>query len=253
VKRAYLTIDDAPSRDFTAKVDYLYQNNIPAIFFCVGEFIKPHLPAVQYAIQRGFLIGNHSYHHHYFSDLSLDDCKREIRDTDDLIHQVYSSLGLERPARYFRFPHFDTGGDASGQSYEAKWSCPRSDWFQYEFAAKRSTLQQYLQDLGYRQPAFEGVNLRYSDDSNLLAGADVRCTFDQAEYWLDNPEAPWGLSSEEAILARIDEDCPYEGRSLNRLDTVDIILVHDHENTTKLFYRIIARYIEKGIRLLPIP
>jgi peptidoglycan-N-acetylglucosamine deacetylase len=253
VKNAYLTIDDAPSRDFTVKVDYLHQHDIPALFFCAGESIQKHIPAVQYAIQRGFLIGNHSFHHPHFSDLSLDDCKREIKDTDELINQVYSSLGLERPARYFRFPYFDTGGDASGQAYETKWSRPRPDWFQYKFSDKRSALQQYLRDLGYRQPAFEGVNLRYSADSGLLAGVDVRSTFDQAEYWLNKPSAPRGLSSEDAILARIDEDYPYEGRSLNCSDTVDIILVHDHEKTTALFYRIIARYIEKGIRFLPIP
>jgi len=253
MKSAYLTIDDAPSLDFTAKVDYLHQRNVPALFFCVGEFIQLYLPAVQYAIQRGFLIGNHSFRHPHFSDLSLDECKQEIRDTDELINQAYANLGLERPARYFRFPYFDTGGDASGQAYEAKWSRPRSDWFKYEFANKRLALQQYLRGLGYQQPAFEGINLRYSVDANLLAGVDVRCTFDQAETWLNKPDAPWGLSSEDAILARIDEDRPYEGRSLNRSDTVDIILIHDHEKTTALFYRIIARYIEKGIRFLSIP
>jgi len=253
VKSAYLTIDDAPSQDFAAKVDFLHQRNIPALFFCVGEFIEPHLSEVEYAIQNGFLIGNHSFHHPHFSDLTLEDCKGEIRETDELIDQVYSRSGVARQARYFRFPYFDTGGDASGQAYEAKWSRPRSDWFQYEFGDKRLALQEYLQNLGYRQPAFDGINLRYSDDPDLLNGVDVHCTFDQAEYWLDKRDAPWGLSNEDAILARIDEDFPYEGRSLNRPDTVDIILVHDHEKTTELFYRIITRYVEKDIRFLPIP
>jgi len=80
----------------------------------------------------------------------------------------------------------------------------------------------------------------------------MRATFDQAEYWLNNPNAPLGLSSEEAIMTRIEADSPYQGLSLNRLDTVDIILMHDHEHTTALFYRIIERYLEKGIQFLPI-
>lgn len=252
MKSAYLTIDDAPSLDFIAKVNYLHESNIPALFFCIGEFIEQHLPAIQHAIRLGFVIGNHSFHHPHFSDLSLDDCKQEIRDTDELINHVYANMGLERPGRYFRFPYFDTGGDVSGQAYEAKWSRPRSEWFKYEVPERRLAIQQYLMDLGYHQPAFKGINLRYSIDPRLLTSADVRATFDQAEYWLNKPDAPLGLSSEDAILARIDEDYPYQGRSLNRLDTVDIILMHDHEYTTALFYRIIARYTEKDIRFLAI-
>lgn len=252
MKRAYLTIDDAPSVDFTAKVDYLYERNIPAIFFCIGELIQAHIPAVEYAIQRGFLIGNHSFHHPHFSDLSLDEAKQEILSTDELISQVYANMGLERPKRYFRFPYFDTGGDTNAQAYEAKWSGPRSGWFKFESADKRAAIQQYLRDLGYHQPVLEGINLRYTMDLNLLKDADMRATFDQAEYWLNSPNAPLGLSSEEAIMARIEADAPYQGLSLNRSDTVDIILMHDHDHTTALFYRIIERYLEKGIAFLPI-
>ena len=36
-KQVYLTIDDAPTKYFKDKVDYLYKRKIPAIIFCVGE------------------------------------------------------------------------------------------------------------------------------------------------------------------------------------------------------------------------
>jgi peptidoglycan/xylan/chitin deacetylase (PgdA/CDA1 family) len=253
MKRAYLTIDDAPSKDFTGKMEYLYQQGIPAIFFCVGESMQRNQAETRSAIKHGFLIGNHSFSHPFFSDLSLEDCQREILQTDELIEQIYNSAGVARPAKYFRFPYFDVGGDKSGSDYQAKWSKPTTEWFQYENDDKRREIQQYLQRLGYSQPPFEGVNLQYTLDPSLLKNIDVRCTFDQVEYWYNEPNAPQGLSSEDVILARMDEDLPYEGRSLNREDTVDIILVHDHEQTTELFYRIIDRYLKKGIKFLNIP
>jgi peptidoglycan-N-acetylglucosamine deacetylase len=253
LKKAYLTIDDAPGRDFAGKMEFLYRHGIPALFFCEGRSIQSNELELCAAIERGFLIGNHSFSHPHFSDLSIEECKQEILRTDELIESVYRRSGFKRPARYFRFPYFDGGGDESGSAYETKWSSPASEWFHYKYEDKRKEIQEYLWKLGYRQPNFEGINLEYFDDPNLLSAVDVRCTYDQAEYWLDKADAPWGLSQADAILGRIEEDFPYEGRSLNCEETADIILIHDHEKTTPLFYRILERYLEKGIQFQPIP
>ena len=253
MKKAYLTIDDAPSRDFTAKMEFLVRRSVPAIFFCEGRRMEQHAEALLAAVRNGFLLGNHAYSHPHFSDIPVEDCKREIRRTDDLLEALYGRTGIPRPAKYFRFPHFDGGGDESGAAYEAKWSGPPSEWYRFPREEKRRELQTYLRELGYRQPRFEGINPKYIVDPYLSTRVDVRCTFDQAEYWYGEPGAPWNLSEEAAILARIEEDLPFEGRSLNREDTVDIILVHDHEKTTDLFFRILNRYLEKGIHFLEIP
>lgn len=253
MKQAYLTIDDAPSRDFAAKMEFLYRHGIPAIIFCEGRYIQQRGAELCAAIEHGFVIGNHSFDHPHFSDLSTKEARWQILLTDELIEQLYRQTKIGRPGKYFRFPYFDSGGNASGAAYEAKWSRPAAEWYTFEQADRRREIQAYLREMGYRQPEFEGIDLKYVDDKNMLADIDVRCTFDQAEYWLHNENAPWGLSDESAILARIEEDFHYEGRSLNREDTVDIILVHDHEKTTELFFKIVERYIEKGIRFLPIP
>lgn len=84
-KIAYLTIDDSPSKDMKSKVDYLLAKSIPAIWFCRGEFMEQHLPHVTYAIENGFIIGNHSYTHPYFSTLSLAQCAQEISKTEQMI------------------------------------------------------------------------------------------------------------------------------------------------------------------------
>lgn len=118
MKRVYLTIDDAPSKDFKDKVDFLYSRKISAIFFCIGENIKKYQENVAYAISKGFLIGNHSYYHAHFSDLSIDEGKESIRLTDQIIDETYKMAGIKRPIKVFRFPYFDRGGDNSGDDYK---------------------------------------------------------------------------------------------------------------------------------------
>ena len=50
-KNVYLTIDDAPSKDFREKIDFLISKNIPAIIFCVGNKIEDRSEDVIYAIK----------------------------------------------------------------------------------------------------------------------------------------------------------------------------------------------------------
>lgn len=229
IKQVYLTIDDAPTKYFRDKVDYLYERNIPAVFFCIGESVEKYKDDVVYAIRKGFLIGNHSYSHEQFSKLTIDEGNESIRATDDIVDEVYRLANVKRPMKIFRFPYFDLGGDGNKSAY-----------------------QSLLKELGYIQPHFKGVNLQYFNDKEMFDFLDVRCTFDQMEYCLDVENAPYGMNKEEAIIGRIDEDVPYEGRALNCKDTTDIILIHDHENTTDLFYKLIDRYKEKKFEFLMI-
>lgn len=249
-KKVYLTIDDAPSKDFKEKVNFLYEKNIQAVFFCIGENLIKYEDDVVYAVRRGFIVGNHSFNHRYFSDMSLEECKVSINMTEEIIEGIYKKSGIERPMKLFRFPHFDQGGDINSEEYEGKWSEPQSEWSVYKNDDKRVAIQAFLNELGYTQPKFEGINIKFFSDKALMDGIDVRCTFDQMEYYLDQKNAPYGMSKEETILHRIDEDVPYEGRSLNCFETSDIVLIHDHEKTTRLFYKIIDRYLEKKFDFL---
>lgn len=106
--------------------------------------------------------------------------------------------------------------------------------------------------MNYTQPLFKDVNIKYFLDKEMFDFLDVRSTFDQMEYFLGVDNAPYGMDKEEAILGRIDEDVPYGGRALNCLDTSDIILIHDHDNTTELYYKIINKYIEKNFEFIKV-
>jgi len=120
----------------------------------------------------------------------------------------------------------------------------------YPEIEKKIKIQNYLKKLGYKQPKFKDINIKLFNEKKLLEDIDVFMTFDQMEYFLGNKNALYGLSSKKAIMDRIDEDFPEDGRSLNELNTRDIVMVHDMERTTELFYKLINRYLEKGIKFI---
>jgi peptidoglycan-N-acetylglucosamine deacetylase len=246
MKTVYLTIDDAPSASFMPKMEYLLKHNIPALLFCVGHDLQKRPDDIITAIKNGFVVGNHSFSHPHFSDLTIEECRHEIQETDKIIDNLYNSAGIKRKHKLFRFPFFDAGGFDSGEAYEAHVRKSESEWNQFTQPKRKNAIQNFLFQLGYAQLLFPGINLKYFKSTGLLDDIDIKCTFDQCEYFLNNPAAPWGLSEARSILARIDEDVPYAGRSLNCDDTADIILIHDHEHTSELFFKIIDRYLEKG-------
>ncbi len=53
-KRIYLTIDDSPSKHTITQVDFLKSLQIPAIFFCRGEYIPKFKDHLIYAIQHRY-------------------------------------------------------------------------------------------------------------------------------------------------------------------------------------------------------
>jgi peptidoglycan-N-acetylglucosamine deacetylase len=194
---AYLTIDDVPSRLFAEKLAYLEELRLPALLFCVGEQARGREDELAEALASGCLLGNHSYSHPRFSELSIDACRREIERTDALLQSIYDLAGLAWEPKLFRFPYFDRG--AAGRD-----------------AAR---LQLILRELGYRAPAAQGGDR-----------ADTDCSFDQKEYCLDDPEE---------VYARIDASHPGPG---------DVILIHDHEKSHKVFFECVDRYREHGLR-----
>ena len=107
MKKAILTIDDAPSSDFRNKVRYLKKNNITAIFFIIGKVAEKKIDDLVYAIKKGFIIGNHSYSHPSFSDISLKEAEKQIKETDKIIEKAYKKAGIKRQIKVFRFLFFE--------------------------------------------------------------------------------------------------------------------------------------------------
>jgi peptidoglycan-N-acetylglucosamine deacetylase len=221
-KIAYLTIDDAPSQDFPGKLDFLDSKGIRAVWFCQGNYMEQRPEMVIEAIRRRHVIGNHSYSHPHFSSLALDQCYAEIRATDAVMNDLYVQSGVERPARYFRFPY----GDKGEQHHAA--------------------VQRYLRNLGYSQPAFADITYAYYREGGYLDDVDWYWTFDTHDWAIHKENPPHGINSVQKILERMDEDVPEAWRGLNDAQSADIVLTHDVENT--VFVAEVGYMIEKGIQ-----
>ena len=65
-KKMYLTFDDGPSKENTARIlDVLKEKNIQATFFVVGENVEKYPELIQRMAQEGHTIGVHCYSHSY--------------------------------------------------------------------------------------------------------------------------------------------------------------------------------------------
>lgn len=222
-KIAYLTIDDAPSKDFRKKVDFLLEKNIPAIFFCRGDSLERRGKDAIYAIKKGFVIANHSHTHPRFSEIALEEALGQISKTDNLIEDLYSNAGVKRPAKLFRFPY----GDKGGQNY------PK--------------IQQFIKELGYGQPSFENINYEWFNNSNLKTDLDVYWTFDIKEWCLKGNYDPQ-LKSLNDILYRMEQKEHEQGGSLLNTNSNEIIIMHDHEETTDFFFKLIDKLLDMNIK-----
>lgn len=220
-KVAYLTIDDAPSKDFRKKVDFLIKKNIPAMFFCRGDFIGKREKDDICAIKNGFVIGNHSYNHPEFSKLSLAEAFAQIKKTDDVIEKLYLKAEIKRPAKLFRYPY----GDKGGSNYQK--------------------IQQYLKQSGYLQPKFKDVN--YGWFNSLKKDIDIYWTFDIKEWCLNSNVDP-KIKSIDDIFNRMQQKEHQHGGSLLDNNSADIILIHDHQETTDEFYKITEKLLKMDIK-----
>ena len=238
-KTAYLTIDDGPSADWEVKLDFLAARGVPAVWFCEGGFLAAHPEFAPKAIALGHVVANHSYDHPRFSDLTVGECKEQIQRTDDLIEQSYARSGTPRPAKFFRFPYGDKGGLRYADVFGP---------YEGEGARRKDELQSFLRDLGYWQPAFPRVTYRYYRQAGLLTDVDWCWTFDCGEHEMAVPDPPDAQECLARVFAQMERDEPEREYGLNCLDSEDIVLIHDHPETTDMFPQIMDRLLAKGIR-----
>jgi peptidoglycan/xylan/chitin deacetylase (PgdA/CDA1 family) len=236
-KIAYLTIDDAPTNHVAQKVDWLAAENIPAIFFCIGQLMEQNPQPVISAIQRGFVVGNHTYDHPHCSAIPLADVLAQIERTDAIVEEIYRRAGVPCPAKLFRFPYGDKGA-LTGDDVFVRPSA--------EGAERKATIQQKLRQLGYMQPAFPGITYSYYRAAGLLADVDWYWTYDTLDWSIFSDTPILGITSVAAALARMDEDEPQNGRGLNTPGSEEIVLIHDHEASTDAFPILVRRLREKG-------
>lgn len=217
MKLAYFTVDDGPSPDMGEKVDLLKSKSIPAVWFCRGDYLEQRPQNALYAIQQGFVLGNHSYDHPQFSKLDSADAKGQIARTDKILENIYKTAGTTRSKKYFRFPYGDKGN-----------------------LALRTELQKFLRDLNYVGP--REVKVTYNYYREIANDVDWRWTFNPQEYLIYRTDLPGhrNLGRLPQVLEQVAQNDPENGKGLSFPDSDEIILIHDHEETTGYFKPIVG-------------
>jgi peptidoglycan/xylan/chitin deacetylase (PgdA/CDA1 family) len=81
-------------------LDKLAENNIKAVFFCVGQNIIKYPNLVEKILEEGHTIGNHTMNHAVVTTLSKSERREEISSVSNLMKDNYSY-----DIKYFRPPH----------------------------------------------------------------------------------------------------------------------------------------------------
>ncbi|MEH7492290.1 polysaccharide deacetylase family protein [Neobacillus niacini] len=98
-----ITFDDGPNPVYTPQVlDIFSEAKGKATFFMIGEQMRNHPEVVEQVANQGHEIGNHTFTHPKLSQLSIQDCLKEIEETEKLIEK----LAGRKPV-VFRPPYLD--------------------------------------------------------------------------------------------------------------------------------------------------
>lgn len=216
VRKALLTLDDAPSSLTPEILGYLQERNIDAVFFCIGAQIAALPDIADQIVRAGFRIGNHGYTHRGFSTLGLAECREELVRTEEEIDKVHRRTGIARRQKIFRFPYGDKGGN------------------------QKDAIQEILASLGFTAMDELAIAYPWWAEHNLDRDLDFFWTIDTMDYKLLDPASPF---TAEDLLARQDEE-PVQGGSLNQGYSDELVLMHDHPASAAIFPGYYARLIE---------
>lgn len=129
-KEIYLTFDEGYENGYTSKIlDVLRDNNVKAVFFITGPYLKEHQDLVRRMVEEGHEVGNHTVNH---PSLPTIDDKRLEEEVLGLDRAFYEKFG--RHMKYLRPPK----GEYSERTLAVTqklgycnvfWSFAYDDWY----------------------------------------------------------------------------------------------------------------------------
>ncbi|MBR6402854.1 MAG: polysaccharide deacetylase family protein [Eubacterium sp.] len=229
MSKVILTVDDNPQKITRSVVDYLVENKIPAVLFIVGEDAEKDRESVLYAIRKGFIIGNHSYSHPRFSELTFEECVQEIEKTETVIESLYEEAGIERPVKLFRFPYIDKGESRSEEH--------------------KKRIQEYLRTHGFGKLNDSEIKAPGYYRNGWNKDVDLTFSFDCIEY-LVRP----GKKKFSEIMERLHTGHPEMESNVLTDESTNLVLIHSHDKTEAMekdyFKKIVGEMIKSGVEFV---
>lgn len=99
--KVLLTFDDGPNPGTTEIIlKKLADNNIKALFFCVGENVQKYPELVKEILSEGHTFGNHTFNHKILSKISAEEKDYQISSVNKIFKEQ-----LDISLKYFRPSH----------------------------------------------------------------------------------------------------------------------------------------------------
>ena len=97
-----LTFDDGPNPRYTPQVlDILYEQQVPATFFLVGEKFPGNKPLIKEMAYSGHEIESHTFSHPDLTTLTTEQIQQEIRQTEEGLKKILPNYTIQ----YLRPPY----------------------------------------------------------------------------------------------------------------------------------------------------
>lgn len=136
-KVIYLTFDEGYENGYTPKIlDTLRDNNVKAVFFITGPYLKQHQDLVRRMVEEGHEVGNHTLHHPSLPTLSDSAIEEEVLGLDRAFHEKFG-----KHMKYLRPPkgEYSERTLAITQKLGYKnlfWSFAYDDWYRDKIRGK---------------------------------------------------------------------------------------------------------------------
>jgi cellulose synthase/poly-beta-1,6-N-acetylglucosamine synthase-like glycosyltransferase/peptidoglycan/xylan/chitin deacetylase (PgdA/CDA1 family) len=162
-KKIALSFDDGPDPKWTPKIlDVLKQKNAPGVFFVIGNMANQRPDILKREYAEGHEIGNHTFTHPKFDDITRTEIRWQLNLTERLIE---STLGVK--SILFRPPY---GIDHQPEYAEEVAQLPYAQEMGYLIIGQRIDPDDWRLRDGKPAPASEIVDsvLRQADKGNIV-------------------------------------------------------------------------------------
>lgn len=89
-KEIYLTFDEGYENGYTPKIlDALRDNQVKAVFFITGPYLKEHQDLVRRMVEEGHEVGNHTIHHPSLPEVGDSQVEEELLGLDRAFHEKF--------------------------------------------------------------------------------------------------------------------------------------------------------------------